>query len=702
MKAIDIYYRIKPLIPRRLQIFLRRRIAVYKRKRHNHVWPISRAAATVPQGWGGWPEKKRFALILNHDVDTALGMENCVRLMDLEKRLNFRSSFNFVPEDYRTPPTLRQSLRDAGFEVGVHGLKHDGKLFLNKEEFNLKAQRINHYLEEWGAVGFSSPSMLRNLDWMSELKIEYGCSTFDTDPFEPHPEGMHTIFPFIATNHAKTRSYIELPYTLPQDHCLFVILKEKDNRIWKHKLDWVAANGGMVLLNTHPDYMNFEGNLGSQEQYPADYYVDFLDYIKNKYAGQYWHVLPRDLARYWKSLSIINGHVTKLEPRGSDVQIHRSKPRFGSKDKTGKTKIWIDLDNTPHVPLFIPIARELRSRGHSVVITARDAFQVCELADRKGIPYVKIGHHYGKNPIMKIFGLLWRAAQMIPFYLNQRPDLTVSHGSRSQILLSHFLRIPSILIMDYEHTRTIPFASPRWVIMPDSLSGHLPYTHSSLKGKPSNRIRYYRGIKEDVYAPEFTPDLSLRKQLGIENDEMIVMVRPPADEAHYHTPESDVLLNELMSRICQTPRTRAILLPRNHRQELELRASHPEWFSGEKTIIPFRVIDGLDLIWLSDFAVSGGGTMNREAAALGVTVYSIFHGKVGAVDQRLSDEGRLTMIQNVEEVWGKIQFVYRDKNLLPKVGSLSALPDIIGYIEEIIRVERIGSNNRNNTAKAAD
>jgi predicted glycosyltransferase len=607
--------------------------------------------------------------------------------MDIEKRLNFRSAFNIVPERYLIPPSVRQILIASGFEVGVHGLKHDGKLFKNRTIFESRAQRINGYLKEWSAAGFTAPSMLRNLNWIAELDIEYGCSTFDTDPFEPHPEGMHTIFPFQVSNTAKTKTYIELPYTLPQDHGLYIILKEKDNRIWKEKIDWIAKNGGMVLLNTHPDYMDFGGMPFSSERYPVSHYVEFLDYVKTRYMGHYWHVLPRELARFWRSARLKDNNHVGPGLQNSKPQIRNKRAQQGQTARTTRARIWIDLDNTPHVPFFMPIIRELERRGHKVAITARDAFQVCELADEKGIPYVKIGRHYGKNPVMKIIGLLWRATQMVPFYLRQRPDLALSHGSRSQILLCNLLRIPTVLIVDYEYSQTIPLAHPRWTIIPDYVSGNLPRENVMMKPRQAKRIRHFRGIKEDVYVPEFRPDLSLLDVLGIRKDEMVVTVRPPADEAHYHTPESDVLFIELMSRVCKTAKTRAILLPRNLRQELDLRASHPEWFFGEKTVVPPQAVNGLDLIWLSDFVVSGGGTMNREAAAMGITVYSIFRGKAGAVDKKLEQEGRLVIIQNAEDVWTKIQFVYRDKQLLPDTGFRPALLDIVGHIEDIIRSE---------------
>ncbi|MGB8953521.1 MAG: hypothetical protein WCC06_12755 [Candidatus Aminicenantales bacterium] len=300
MKHIKLFYRVKPFIPRRLQISLRRAIAFHKRKANKDTWPINPTAAKAPEGWSGWPDKKNFALILSHDVDTARGYDKCSRLMNLEEQLGFRSSFNFVLEDYGVSDRLRSSLAEADFEVGVHGLKHDGKLFSSRKIFDKSALRINYYLKEWRAVGFRAPSMHHNLEWIADLDIEYDSSTFDTDPFEPRPDGVETIFPLWITNKSQTHGYVELPYTLPQDHCLFVILKEKDIRIWKEKLDWIAQNGGMALLNTHPDYMNFDETLCSLEAYPISHYIAFLEHIKTRYAGRYWHALPRELARFWK------------------------------------------------------------------------------------------------------------------------------------------------------------------------------------------------------------------------------------------------------------------------------------------------------------------------------------------------------------------------------------------------------------------
>ena len=219
--------------------------------------------------------------------------------MKLEQQMGFRSSFNFVPERYNVSSELRRDLTSHGFEVGVHGLNHDGKLYKSREIFQRRAVRINHYLKKWDAVGFRSPAMHHDLDWLHDLNVLYDASTFDRDPFEPQPDGVGTIFPFWVRGKTNQNGYVELPYTLPQDFTLFVLMKEKNADIWTRKLDWVASRGAMVLVNTHPDYMSFDGHKPGLEEYPVEYYLDLLKYVKSQYEGQYWHALPKQMAQYW-------------------------------------------------------------------------------------------------------------------------------------------------------------------------------------------------------------------------------------------------------------------------------------------------------------------------------------------------------------------------------------------------------------------
>lgn len=344
-------------------------------------------------------------------------------------------------------------------------------------------------------------------------------------------------------------------------------------------------------------------------------------------------------------------------------------------------KIWIDLDNTPHIPFFKPIIRELEIRGYTVVLTARDAFQACELATRFGLVYTKVGRHYGKNRLLKVWGLAWRSLQLLPFVLRERPGVGLSHGSRAQILLCNLLRIPTIMVMDYEHAQTPLLLRPRWEIVPDML------LKEKLHCKARERIRKYKGIKEDVYAPEFKPDPTLCQQLQLGSSEVIVTVRPPATEAHYHNPESELFFVQFMNRVCSSPGVKAVLLPRNKTQEAQLRAGWPQWFGDSKVIIPKEAVDGLNLLWYSDLVVSGGGTMNREAAALGIPVYSIFRGKSGAVDRHLQSEGKMTLIESIADVQNKILLKPRTKNDLPASKPREALREIVEQVEDIIKLD---------------
>jgi predicted glycosyltransferase len=343
--------------------------------------------------------------------------------------------------------------------------------------------------------------------------------------------------------------------------------------------------------------------------------------------------------------------------------------------------IWIDLDNTPHVPFFKPIITELERRGWRIMLTARDAFQVCALADRMGLSYVKVGRHYGKNPFLKIAGLLWRACQLLPHALRGRPILGLSHGSRAQLLLCNLLRIPTVMLMDYEHARMPLLLRPRWEIVPEALR------EANLQCKSRERIRTYRGIKEDVYAPDFRPDPALPSQLGIDDNSIIVTVRPPAWEAHYHNTESDRFFVHFMNRLDGTPGVRAVLLPRNKTQDAHIRKNWPRWFEHSKVVIPTGAVDGLNLLWYSDLVVSAGGTMNREAAALGIPVYSIFRGKTGAVDLHLEEEGRLVLIRSIEEVETRIAFCRRNRLISSAGTAPRALEQIVDHLDEIVRQE---------------
>lgn len=346
-----LYYRLKPLLPPSLRMAVRRWFALRTRERSLDTWPILPGSEKPPQGWPGWPEGKQFAFVLTHDVEGIEGLQKVRKLAELEMSLGFRSCFGFIPEgSYTVPADLRTWLTDHGFEVNVHDLHHDGHLYRSRAAFARDATRINQYLKDWGAVGFRSGFMLHNLEWLHDLNVLYDSSAFDTDPFEPQPDGVGTIFPFWVakpnsesrkqkaessgqklkaetlktemgsednetTDHgalttgapapssqllapSSSRGYVELPYTLPQDSTLFLLFRERHPDIWFQKLDWIAKHGGMALLNVHPDYIRFEGEPASPHTYPVEHYARFLRYALERHGTTFWNPLPRDLARH--------------------------------------------------------------------------------------------------------------------------------------------------------------------------------------------------------------------------------------------------------------------------------------------------------------------------------------------------------------------------------------------------------------------
>lgn len=343
-----------------------------------------------------------------------------------------------------------------------------------------------------------------------------------------------------------------------------------------------------------------------------------------------------------------------------------------------RKKIWIDLDNSPHVPFFNPLIKELKQQGCLVTLTARDCFQVCGLAELFGLQYKRIGRHYGKNKILKVVGTIIRSIQLLPTVLRERPAIAVSHGSRSQLIAAKMLRIPAVMIFDYEFTQGLGFIVPDWVIGPEIIPDKV---NKSDKG----RFLRYPGIKEDVYAPFLRPDTNILRELGIGRQDVLVSIRPPATEAHYHNPESEKLFVAVVEFIAKNPDARIVILPRNEiKQTMWIKEIWAELFETGKIIIPDHVVNGLNLIWHSDFVVSGGGTMNREAAALGVPVYSIFRGKIGAVDQYLSDNGRLILLKSIDDIKDKVRIVSREKSINFQKGNKAALDVVVNHLIKIL------------------
>lgn len=295
-----LYYSIKPLLPRPLIVTLRQ---VYNNCIDDELksnWPVDtryplyqwevlrQVLLNTSRGVINykclWPAGSQFAFTLTHDIETAAGQAFVRKVADLEERLGFRSSFNFVLERYPLDIGLMHELRERGFEVGCHELKHDGRLFSTKTEFVKRAAKINEYMKKYSMVGFRSPLTHRNPEWMQALEIEYDLSFFDTDPFEPIPGGAMSIWPFFIGH------FVELPYTLVQDHTLTSILGETSPRIWLEKVAFLKKYHGLALANSHPDYL--------MEKNTWKVYEDFLTAMKDN--DGYWHALPREVASWWR------------------------------------------------------------------------------------------------------------------------------------------------------------------------------------------------------------------------------------------------------------------------------------------------------------------------------------------------------------------------------------------------------------------
>ena len=366
---------------------------------------------------------------------------------------------------------------------------------------------------------------------------------------------------------------------------------------------------------------------------------------------------------------------------GADIRELERPGELERSAATGRT-IWIDLDNSPHVPFFRPIIQQLEARGYNVMVTARDCFQVCDLAEQLHVDCKPIGRHYGKHDAVKLLGLGIRTLQLLPLARRARPVLAVSHGSRSQLVAAKLLGIPTLQIADYEFAKIwAAMVRPSWAMTPTMI----PNNAMKLAG---DRILKYPGIKEDVYVPSFLPQDGIREGLGIAASEILVTIRPPASEAHYRSPNSDKLFEATIAHLAAMPEVRMVVLPRTPKQGHEIMTVWPELSSSRKLLIPERVLDGLNLIWHSDLVISGGGTMNREAAALGVPVYSIFRGAIGAVDRYLAANGRLVLLESPADLATKLSVRHRSRVAHRNIAGQATLEAVTNHI---VRLAEMGS-----------
>lgn len=302
-------------------------------------------------------------------------------------------------------------------------------------------------------------------------------------------------------------------------------------------------------------------------------------------------------------------------------------------------RIWVDLANSPHVPFFRALADEFVRRGHTIETTARDFAQTVEMAQAAGFAPAIIGGHSGRKLLRKAQGIFGRAIALRKWARGRGFDLAVSHNSYAQSAAARMLKIRSVTLMDYEHqpANHMAFRLADRVIVPRS------FPEAALKkyGAVPTKVRRYNGIKEDVYLADFQPDPNfppLLEAFGVARSDILVTVRPPARDALYHRFENQ-LFDELLTRLGSHPNLKVIFLART-RAQLE----HYQNVIASNFIVPKRVLDGANLIAHSDLVVSAGGTMNREAAALGTPAATIYAGRWAALDEALVHERRLLRI----------------------------------------------------------
>jgi predicted glycosyltransferase len=312
-------------------------------------------------------------------------------------------------------------------------------------------------------------------------------------------------------------------------------------------------------------------------------------------------------------------------------------------------RVWIDLTNSPHVLVMRPVIELLRHEGHDVRVTARDFAQTLELCDRFGIEHTAIGHHRGERLVAKAGGLASRTFELVRYARADaraagRPfDIALGHGSNDVTVAAWLLRIPSSTMFDYEwatvqHNVNCRLADA--VVVPEAIPAERLARYGAAR-----KLRRYAGLKEEYYLADFTPDPAVLEQLGLVRDRQLVIVRTPPEVSLYHRFESDrfAILIERLRAAARERGTQTVVLPRVAAQREALAAM-------DGLIVPEHAVDAQSLIAFADLVVSGGGTMNREAVALGTPVYTTFEGRLGAVDEGLIGEGRLRRLEQAGDL----------------------------------------------------
>jgi hypothetical protein len=331
--------------------------------------------------------------------------------------------------------------------------------------------------------------------------------------------------------------------------------------------------------------------------------------------------------------------------------------------------LWFDLDNSPHVPLFRPIFAELSKRGEEFQVTARDFAQTRDLLDLWQIPHTMIGAHAGANKIKKVLNLLTRSSALVKHLRGKHAALCVSHGSRTQVLAAKRLGIPSIVMLDYEFTESRIFNTLASRLL---IPSFIPDERLASAGFNLKKVVRYGAFKEEIYLQDFSPEPGFRKKIGVGENEILITVRPPSTTGNYHDSRSESLFKKSLDHCSSIPNTHLLVINRTKRET----GLFADALKKENVRQLEKAVDGLQLLWNSDVVISGGGTMNREAALLGIPTFSIFTGRRPYLDEYLAEKGRLSFPESVPD----IEKIPIQKRLIPEVFS----PSNPGVVERVV------------------
>ena len=305
-------------------------------------------------------------------------------------------------------------------------------------------------------------------------------------------------------------------------------------------------------------------------------------------------------------------------------------------------RVWVDCTAAAHPLVLRPLIERLEARGDEVFVTAREYGQTLGILDRLGIDYTAVGAHGGASRIRKGLAVGGRSARLARLVWERRPQLAIAHGSVDLAVVSSLFRIPSVQMQDYEFAglqRQIAFRIAKRVLVPDTI----PAERMRRVGVKGKKLVCYPGLKEEYYLADFEPDAAVLGELGLDREKVLVVVRPPPETSEYHARND--LYETTIRRLAEAGEAQAVVIPRTEAQGSAVRA-----MGASNLIVPERAIDAQSLIAYADLVVSAGGTMNREAVALGTPVFTTFAGRMGGVDESLIAAGRLRVLADPAEL----------------------------------------------------